>query len=157
ARQGAPPERMRDAIINSARLPFDRKMEVCMQCHLETTSLKLPASLLRYGRGVFSYRPGEPLGDYILHFDRAPGWVQQNSRQQAVDPVGNRLLTRAELDQSEGEDRFEFTSAAYRLRKSACYMKSDGSLTCVSCHNPHEPSNTPPALRRYAEACQSCH
>src|SRR5262245_48201332 len=45
ARQGAPPERMRDAIINSARLPFDRKMEVCMQCHLETTSLKLPASL----------------------------------------------------------------------------------------------------------------
>src|SRR5262249_43566566 len=74
-----------------------------------------------------------------------------------VDPASNRWLTRAVPDQSEGEDRFEFTSAAYRLRKSACYMKSRGSLTCVSCHNPHEPSNTPAALRRYAEACQSCH
>jgi len=107
-----------------------------MQCHLETTSLKLPASLLRHGRSAFSYRPGEPLENYILHFDRAPG--QYRAREQAVD-------------------RFEFVSAAYRLRKSACYVKSQGSLTCTTCHNPHEPSNTPAALRRYTEACQSCH
>jgi len=131
ARQGAPPERVRGAIVNPARLAPDRQMEVCMQCHLETTSLKLPATLLRYGRGVFSYRPGEPLEAYVLHFDRAAD--------------------------SEGADRFEFASAAYRLRKSACYVKSRGTLTCMTCHNPHEPSNTPAALRRYAEACQSCH
>ncbi|HKE05726.1 MAG TPA: tetratricopeptide repeat protein [Blastocatellia bacterium] len=156
-RQGAPPERVRGAIINPARLSLDRKMEVCMQCHLETTSLKLPASLLRYGRGAFSYRPGEPLEDYILHFDRAPGSVRYRARERAVDPASNRSLTRAVPDQSEGEDRFEFTSAAYRLRMSACYIKSRGSLTCVGCHNPHEPSNTTAALRHYAEACQSCH
>jgi predicted CXXCH cytochrome family protein len=129
ARQGASVDRARGAIVNPARLSQDRQMEVCMQCHLETTSQKLPATLLRYGRGVFDYRPGEPLENYILHFDRASG----------------------------GEDRIEFVSAAYRLRKSACYLKSGGSLTCVSCHNPHEPSNTPAAQRRYTEACQSCH
>ncbi len=61
-----------------------------MQCHLETTSLKLPANLLRFGRGVFSFRPGEPLEDYLLHFDRAPG--------------------------SGFEPRFEF-GAAYRFSK----------------------------------------
>jgi predicted CXXCH cytochrome family protein len=148
ARQGAPAERVRDAIVNPARLSHDRRMEVCMQCHLETTSLKLPAALPRYGRGAFSYRPGEPLGDYILHFDRAPGSVQYRAREQAGASAPY---------QSEGEDRIEFVSAAYRLRKSACYVKSRGSLTCVSCHNPHEPSSTPAALRRYAEACQSCH
>jgi tetratricopeptide (TPR) repeat protein len=148
ARQGASVERVRGAIVNPARLSQDLRMEVCMQCHLETTSLKLPATLLRYGRGAFSYRPGEPLGDYILHFDRTPGSVQYRARMQA---------DASSLRQSEGEDRIEFVSAAYRLRKSACYVKSGGSLTCVSCHNPHEPSNTPAALRRYAEACQSCH
>ncbi len=130
-RQGLPPERVRSLIINPARLSRERQMEVCMQCHLETTSLKLPATLLRHGRGAFSYLPGEPLENYILHFDRIQG--------------------------SEGEDRFEFVSAAYRLRKSACYAKSQGSLTCTTCHNPHEPSNTPAAMRRAISACQSCH
>ncbi|MBO0860351.1 MAG: tetratricopeptide repeat protein [Chloracidobacterium sp.] len=129
ARQGASAERLRGAIVNPARLSQDRQMEVCMQCHLETTSLKLPATLSRYGRGAFSYRPGEPLENYILYFDRETG----------------------------GEDRIEFVSAAYRLRKSACYVRSRGSLTCLSCHNPHEPSNAAAALRRYTEACQSCH
>ncbi len=123
------PEQVRSAIINPARLTPERQIEICRQCHLETTSLKLPATLLRYGRGVFSYRSGEPLADYILHFDRA----------------------------SKSEDRFEFASAAYQLRKSACYVKSRGTLTCTTCHNPHEPSNTPTALRRYTEACQGCH
>jgi tetratricopeptide (TPR) repeat protein len=145
ARQGASVERVRDSIINPTRLSNDRRMEVCMQCHLETTSLKLPASLLRYGRSAFSYRPGEPLGDYILHFYREPGSEQYRARKQTG------------VAEREGEDRVEFVSAAYRLRKSACYVKSHGSLTCVSCHNPHEPSSTPAALRRYAEACQSCH
>jgi len=148
ARQGAPAERVRGAIINPARLSHDRQMEVCMQCHLETTSLKLPATLPRYGHGAFSYRPGEPLGDYILHFDRAPGSIQRRARKQA-DASGTY--------QSEDEDRIQFVSAAYRLRKSACYAKSRGSLSCVSCHNPHEPSSTPAAQRRYTEACQGCH
>ncbi len=130
-RQGLSAERVRGAIVNPARLSHDRQMEVCMQCHLETTSLRLPATLLRYGRGVFSYRPGEPLEDYIQHFDRAPG--------------------------SGLEDRFEFASAAYRLRRSPCYMKSPGALTCTTCHNPHEPSNTAAASGRYTDACQSCH
>jgi predicted CXXCH cytochrome family protein len=134
-RQGLSAERVRSAIINPARLAPKRQMEVCMQCHLETTSLKLPATLLRYGRSVFSYRPGEPLENYILHFDRAS------------DSEGENRPT----------DRFEFASAAYRLRQSACYRKSGGALTCTTCHNPHEPSNTPAALRRYTEACQGCH
>jgi predicted CXXCH cytochrome family protein len=158
ARQGATPERVRGSIINPARLTHDRQMEVCMQCHLETTSLRLPASLLRYGRGAFSYRPGEPLGDYILHFDREPDSEQYRARKQAgASSEQYRAREQAGVSENEGEDRIEFVSAVYRLRKSACYVKSRGALTCVSCHNPHEPSSTPAAMRRYTEACQSCH
>ena len=130
-KQGLSSERVRTAIVNPARLSPERQMEVCMQCHLETSSLRLPATLLRSGRGIFSYRPGEPLENYILHFDRAP--------------------------ESSPEDRFEFGGAVYRLRKSPCYVKSRGAMTCTTCHNPHEPSSTPAAMRRYTEACQSCH
>ena len=123
-------EQVRSSIVNPARLSLDRQMEVCMQCHLETTSLRLPAAALRYGRGVFSYRPGEPLENYVLHFDRAPG---------------------------SGSDRFEFASSAYRLRQSECYRASRGALTCTTCHNPHEPSDSPAAASRHLEACQRCH
>lgn len=128
AKSGQAPETVRRAIVNPARLTPERRMEVCMQCHLETTTMKLPASLKRYDRGVFSYRPGEPLEDYILHFDSAsPG------------------------------DRFEFNSSAYRLRLSACFQKSQGALTCTTCHNPHDIPRGAAAVTAYARACQSCH
>src|SRR6266567_603367 len=39
--KGARPADVRAAIVNPARLSPARQMEVCMQCHLETTSLQL--------------------------------------------------------------------------------------------------------------------
>ena len=70
---GSSVEAIRKAIVNPARLPSERQMEVCMQCHLETTSLPLPHSIVRYGRAPFSYQPGEPLGNFMIFFDHAAG------------------------------------------------------------------------------------
>jgi predicted CXXCH cytochrome family protein len=131
ARLGRPAAVVRGSIVNPARLAPVRQTEICLQCHLETTNASLPGSLLRYGRGVFSYRPGEPLGDYMLFFDHAPG--------------------------AGYDDKFEFTSAPYRLRKSRCYLESRGALTCTTCHNPHQASDGPGAAARYTRVCQSCH
>ena len=111
AQRKRPSEEVRQAIVNPARLPADRQLEICMACHLETTSFVLPASIQRYGRGTFSFRPGEPLADYMLHFDHAKG-------------TGH-------------DDKFEIVSAAYRLRQSACFQSSAGALVCTTCHNPH--------------------
>jgi hypothetical protein len=139
AQSGQPVDAVRRAIVNPAHLAPARQLEVCLQCHLETTTLKLPASLKRYDRGVFSYRPGEPLDDYILNFDSAtPG------------------------------DRFEFNSSAYRLRLSACFRGSNGALTCTTCHNPHESAAVSPRACRQCHStlsaghpagpdCVSCH
>ena len=115
-------------IVNPARLAPDRSMEVCLQCHLETTNLSLPGSILRYGRDVFSYVPGEPLGNYAQYFDHAPG-------------TGH-------------EDKLEFASAPYRLFQSQCFLKSAGKLTCTTCHRPHGGA---PGRNSYADACRSCH
>jgi tetratricopeptide (TPR) repeat protein len=131
ASAGRPQTEIRGAIVNPARLPPERQNEICFQCHLESTSRPLPYSLRRYGREIFSYRPGEPLANYILHFDQPPA--------------------------TGYDDKFEIDHAAYRLLKSACYRKSGGALTCITCHNLHEQADVNRAPQDYARACLSCH
>ena len=122
-----PPEAISASIANPAKLEPERQMDVCYQCHLETTSRPLPNVLHRLGRGVFSYRPGEPLEDYALHFDR---------------PAGSEL-----------DDKFEINHSAYRLRQSECFRQSQGKLLCTTCHDPHGA----PVTRPQAKVCQGCH
>jgi predicted CXXCH cytochrome family protein len=131
ARQKQSADGVRASIVNPKKLDPERGMEVCLQCHLETTSVRLPSFMLRYGRGVFSYRPGEPLQDFILHFDRAAG--------------------------ADRGDLLEFVGEAYRLRMSACFQQSKGALTCMTCHNPHDIPRGEVATGYYARICRSCH
>jgi tetratricopeptide (TPR) repeat protein len=126
---GATAGQIRAAIVNPARLTPEREMEVCLQCHLETTSRLLPHSLLRFGRGPFSYTPGQPLADFRLSFDRAEG---KNSD-------------------------FEVAHAGYRLRESQCFVKSAGKLRCTTCHDPHNIPRGESAAAHYNSVCQSCH
>jgi hypothetical protein len=78
----------------------------------------LPGAIRRYDRGPFSYRPGQPLGDYAFYFDHAPGRGR--------------------------DDDVEVAHAAYRLRKSACFRMSQ--MTCTTCHNPHDAAKVSAAV-----------
>jgi predicted CXXCH cytochrome family protein len=80
---------------------------------------------------VFSYRPGEPLGDFILILDRAPG--------------------------SEHADSVELVSAPYRLAKSVCTMAGGKPLTCTTCHDPHVALSREESVRKTETICASCH
>jgi Flp pilus assembly protein TadD len=117
----------RGKIFNPKKVSADRKMEVCMQCHLETTSYSLPNSIVKFERGIFSYDPREALGDFITHFDHAKG-------------TGH-------------EEKFEIAGSAYRLRQSKCFRLSDEKLTCTTCHNPHQKTT----VAAIDAACSSCH
>ena len=118
------------AIVNPGKLDRERQLEACMQCHLESTSSPLPFRIQRYEQPLFSYTPGKPLSDYFIHFDHAPGTPGR-------------------------DDKFEIAGGAYRLRKSACFQRSE--MTCLTCHNPHDIPRGPKAIERQVAVCQGCH
>jgi tetratricopeptide (TPR) repeat protein len=121
-------EGLRASIVNPARLNSDRQMEVCAQCHLETDSFPFPHAILKHDRAPFSYRPGEPLADFMVFFDHSPSGTP--------------------------DDRFQIVNSVYRLRKSACFLKSAGKMQCTTCHNPHDTGRT---AADYNGICRQCH
>lgn len=127
----AAPEAIRAAIVDPARLAPEQQMDVCQQCHLETTSAKLPEVVQRFSRKPFSFRPGQRLSDSVVRFDHPAG-------------TGH-------------DDKFEIVNAAYRLRQSLCFQKSAGRLTCITCHNPHRTPGGEAAVSQFRAACRTCH
>ena len=121
-------ELIHSSIVNPRKLPRNRQLEVCMQCHLETSSRDMPNELRVFDRAVLSYRPGQPLGEYKYFFDR---------------------------QKDETDDTFEVAHAAYRLRKSKCFLNSE--MTCLTCHNPHVIPRGKEATKTYVAVCLSCH
>ena len=132
-RQGGPS-------LNPAKLSPDRRMEVCLQCHLESASRTLPDAVRRFGRSTFSYRPSEPLANWQLYFD-------------FVRPAD--------------EDRITVNNSAYGLMRSRCFLNSGGRLTCTTCHDPHREesaANTTACRQCHTSAhtpsttgCTGCH
>ncbi|MBC7927753.1 MAG: hypothetical protein H7039_19075, partial [Bryobacteraceae bacterium] len=117
-------------IVNPAKLESSRRLDVCLQCHLQSTSDPLPHMVLRTDRNLFSFRPGESLSDYAVHLDRPS---------------------------HSGEQRVEVNSHGYRLLASKCFLQTSGSIQCTSCHNPHGEVSTSAVRERTQAQCLSCH
>jgi tetratricopeptide (TPR) repeat protein len=124
-------EKVRRAITNPGRLAPERRDDICFGCHLQP-SVAL-AGIRRFGRGDYSFRPGEDLTDYLVPVD--------------IDEEGR---TR--------DERFEINHHPYRLRQSTCFLASPaGALSCVTCHDPHRKVPVAERAAHYRAVCQSCH
>ena len=123
-------EKKRETIVNPARLSPQLRDDVCNQCHLQPT--RAVAGMRHFGRDIYSYRPGEPLSDYLVDLD-----VVEESR----DPV----------------DRFEINHHAYRLRQSRCFLESPETMSCTTCHDAHHTVPQADRAKHYAAACVQCH
>ena len=97
-----------DDITHPGKLSQQRSIEVCAQCH-SGPGVK---------RGLpFTYRPGEPLSQYIE--------PEPHDTQNKIGVHSNNQVARLSL--------------------SACFQQSD-DMTCVSCHDPHAPERGKRAL-----------
>jgi Flp pilus assembly protein TadD len=117
----------RESIVNPARLPAKLRNDICYECHMQPTVV-LPG-LRRFGRDIYSFRPGQSLADYSVAID--------------VDEAG---MSRS--------DRFEINHHPYRLEQSRCFTASEGRLSCLTCHDPHRKVTD---AAHYRKACMSCH
>ena len=117
----------RDTIINPVRLGPKLRNDICYECHLQPTVII--SGMRKFGRGIYSYRPGQPLDEYAHRID-----------------IDEEDLPRAE--------RFEINHHPYRLEQSRCFTESEGRLSCLTCHDPHRKVTD---AAHYRKACMSCH
>ena len=89
--------------------------------------LQSDAAVLLSGRDAADFRPGRALAEYRIDY--------------RLDRAGPQMKVAGHVEQ---------------MRLSRCYQKSD-SLTCTTCHNPHD--STPPerAAAEYRNKCLACH
>ncbi len=71
---------------------------------------------------------------------------------------GQKLNTKRSVyfPQQTSKEQIEVGDSPHRLSLSNCFKKSDGKLTCITCHNPHYSINSF-KIDHYNNKCLSCH
>jgi Flp pilus assembly protein TadD len=132
---------LREDIVNPARLPPPRRLDVCTQCHQSS------GSELRADRHDFSYRPGEPMGAYRVNFVAEP-----------VEPDRFRLLAHSERMVRSAC----FRASAGKLGCTSCHDPHKSSFDqppawwdgkCLACHK--DAGHT--CSDGKTERCAGCH
>lgn len=146
-----------DDIVNPARLPAPRQLDVCTQCHESSYSG------LRADRDEFSFRPGEPLASYRVNFVGDP----QPADRFILLAHPERMVASACWKKSAGKltctschdphkSSFEQPAVWWDARCNACHAdrpctetaeaRAAGGGHCVPCHMRAGPPTSPPQV-----------
>ena len=122
-------EEIASAILNPEDLSPELADDMCLQCHMQPSS-RLGSLVRPFDRGVFSYRPGEPLAEYLAHID---------------------------FPQDEVEERpFDINHHGYQMQESAC-VQLGGRISCLECHDAHHKLSPVQIQDRTRTTCMKCH
>jgi len=123
-----PPEGEPDlTIVNPVHLSLDLRLDVCQQCHLNGS-----VSLLRDGEDPYSFRPSQPLADYVALYNGL-----ENIQEEGISVI----------------------SHAERMMMSACFtetLETPRPMECTTCHDPHQGFRTV-GDEYFNTTCMSCH
>jgi hypothetical protein len=125
----------------------------CFHCH--ATGVKPGPDLSAMIPGVTCERCHGPAAGHAASPERQSPRGRFN-REEVLALCGecHRLPTPGVSNQPEVEDPVSIRFAPVGLSVSACYQRSQ-SLTCLSCHSPHERLQKDPP--HYNAVCSSCH
>jgi len=129
ALQGETGQALKQAIYNPGRDTAEAQRTICYQCHMESSVDSLGTRVLKAGRDVFSFRPGEPFANYAVQFSL-----------EAPDSKRLKVVQHGEL-----------------MEASRCFQASNGRMTCTSCHDPHRKPAAADAASYYRTRCLQCH
>lgn len=110
-------------LVNPAQLTPERRDSVCISCHLEGD-----VSVERSGHSALSYRPGDPISDYLAYYV----YSRHNLTDRGV----------SEIEQ---------------LAQSTCKRASGDKMSCTSCHDPHSTPTPEQRVAFYRSKCLACH
>jgi hypothetical protein len=138
---------LKEDIVNPARLPALKRLDVCTQCHQSS------ASGLRADRHDFSFRPGEAMDAYRVNFVSEP-----------VEPDRFRLLAHNERMVKSAC----FRASAGKLGCTTCHDPHKSSFSqpatwwdgkCAGCHDTpgHVCTEDPKARAAKNDRCVTCH
>ena len=149
----APPDSGFDkTIVNPARLPLERRMDTCEQCHVHTS-----VAVLREGKTAFSYLPSQPLRDQWAYFKsgnidivshaerlrRSACFIASVNTAQPLECATCHTMHQPTPDSLARNKPCQNCHALallqQRLARSAALTDHTPRADCVSCHMPKVP------------------
>lgn len=147
-----------NTIVSPRHLPFERRLDVCEQCHVHTA-----VNVLREGRNAFSYVPSQPLRDQVAFF-KPTGSIDIVSHAERLRQSACFIATRSTerplecatchnphlptLDTGERNGSCQTCHAPAaleeRLLSSASLPDHRTTADCVGCHMPQVKERTVP-------------
>jgi tetratricopeptide (TPR) repeat protein len=114
----------RAGMVNPLKLSPARRDSVCAQCHLLSV-----ARILKPGKDLYVFRPGDLLSDYAAYFE------YEKDRKQSVSAI----------------------SHVEEIAQSTCKRRSGDRMSCMSCHDPHYAPTFGERVSYFREKCLACH
>ena len=122
-REKAKPDTALDnTIVNPARLPLERRLDVCEQCHVHTA-----VTVLREGQTAFDFVPSQSLSEHAAFF-KVAGGIDIVSHADRLRQSACFLATRATARPLE--------CATCHNPHTAVPERQTRNQTCVGCHQP---------------------
>lgn len=124
------------SIVNPAKLPIDRQLDVCQRCHIQGNAV------LNEGKSFFDFKPGMSLKEVMHVF------------MPVYEGAGDNHIMASHAERLKQSRCYTESLKAVANDKSLKPFKN--ALTCVTCHNPHV-SVKVSGKDHFNTACRNCH